>query len=563
MTPFNALIAAKLRMARHHVASVRSQSRLKVAVLTTAVVLIWAGAFAFFYLGFAWLLRFGGSGQGAFVFGELLLRQSLGIFTLIVFLLLIFSNILVAYATMYRAHEVVYLLHAPLDLRTFFYARFAECVVFSSWALAYLGSPMLLAYGISTGASPAYYAALLVFFPPFIVIPAALGAIIAILLVRVFPRAKAWVLFVVVTLGLGIFFLVAGNVLHQGTDDEQVIMSILEASARTQSPLLPSYWAAQGLMACGSHDFRQAGYLFLLLLSNAAFFLWVGGELAARQFYAGWSYLMGQDRQRIHEEGKGVLGQLERFLPWLPNPARVLTIKDIRLFWRDPTQWSQFVIFFGIMAVYIANLRLTGHQLNSPLWRSWIACMNMGAVCLILATLTSRFVFPLVSLEGRRFWVLRLAPLSLRQLVWQKFALSVATTSFFTVGLALLSGTMLRLDPLYFWLTVYSVALTNFALAGLAVGLGALYPTFTEDNPARIVSGMGGTLNLLLSVGYITIVVLIITLIMQWRVMELFDRPGLFWYALGGGLVTITALSAACVVLPMRTGLRNLEHTEF
>jgi len=563
VTAFLALLGAKLRIARHHVASVRHQSRLKVAVLSISAVAIWLGAFLLFYLGFAWLLRFGGSGQGAFVFGELLLRQSLGIFTLTVFLLLIFSNILVAFATLYRAHEIAWLVQAPLPVRTFFHARFVECVVFSSWALAYLGSPMLLAYGISTGAPPAYYLGILLFFPPFIVIPAALGAIITILLVRVFPRTRGWVLITVTVLALAVFFLVAGNMLRSSTDDEQLLMSILETTARTQSPLLPSYWAAQGLMACAVHDFRQAAWLLGLLVSNAVFFLWLAGELAARFFYPGWSWLVGQDRQRIHPEGRGLLGRLERLLPWLPDPVRVLTIKDVRLFWRDPTQWSQFVIFFGVMAVYIANLRLAGHQLDSPLWRSWIACMNVGAVCLILATLTSRFVFPLVSLEGRRFWILRLAPLSLRALVWQKFVLSVATTSGFTVGLALLSALMLRLDPLYFALTVYTVTLTNFALAGLAVGLGALYPNFHEDNPARIVSGMGGTLNLLLSVGYITAVVLAITLVMQWRVLDLFDRPGLFWYALGAGLAVVTLLSAACVWLPMRAGLRNLEHTEF
>jgi len=107
------------------------------------------------------------------------------------------------------------------------------------------------------------------------------------------------------------------------------------------------------------------------------------------------------------------------------------------------------------------------------------------------------------------------------------------------------------------------VVITNFGLSGLAVGLGALYPTFEEDNPARIVSGMGGTLNLLLSVGYIGWVVAAQTLILQWHVLERFTRPGLFEYALGGVVVFITLLSVLCTFLPIRLGMRNLERMEF
>ena len=43
----------------------------------------------------------------------------------------------------------------------------------------------------------------------------------------------------------------------------------------------------------------------------------------------------------------------------------------------------------------------------------------------------------------------------------------------------------------------------TFALNGLAVGLGVLYPNLKEANPDKIVSGFGGTLCLVLSSVYI------------------------------------------------------------
>ena len=56
---------------------------------------------------------------------------------------------------------------------------------------------------------------------------------------------------------------------------------------------------------------------------------------------------------------------------WLPLSTRMLIVKDLRVFRRDPVQWSQFVIFFGLLALYFLNIRR--FQYGEPL-RRW---MNM------------------------------------------------------------------------------------------------------------------------------------------------------------------------------------------
>lgn len=564
MSQVGTVLQAKRRMAHHQIASVRDESVLKIAVLTVSAFAMWFGAFYLFYRGFGWLIDFGGRGGPQFSFGDLLMSRLLSILGLALFFLLIFSNILVAFSTMYKSKEVVYLLQGPITYTQFFYARFVECVMFSSWSLAFLGSPLMLAYGLQTGASWLFYVATILFFIPYVVLPACAGALLTMILVRVFPRLKTKVIISLAVIGVGLFFLYITSIIRSTQISEDAFLpAFLNASARTQSVLLPSTWASEGVLAAAKYDLPRAGFLFMLLVSNALMALLVTGWLAGHLFYPGWSYLMGQDRQRFKPITKGLLNRATALLNPIRDPERSLIVKDIKLFWRDPTQWSQFVIFFGIMAIYIANLRNTSSFREEEMWRSWIACLNVGALTLILATLTSRFVFPLISLEGRRFWILGLAPLSYRQLVWQKFWLSVTTSSAFTVGLAMLSGYMLQLQPVYWALTVYSVIITNFGLSGLAVGLGTLYPTFTEDNPARIVSGMGGTLNLLLSVAYITFVVAAQIIVLQWNVLDLFSSQRWFWYALSGSVLFISALSLLCVFVPMRLGLRNLENMEF
>ncbi len=559
------IVHAKLRMGKHAIASVRNESKLKVGVITVCAVGFWFGAYLMFRHGFDYLVAFGGDLTGsARGIGSIVLVRMFGVLALAVFVMLVFSNILVAFSTLYRSREVQYLLHTPMTFRTFFIARFIECVAFSSWALAYLGTPLILAFGQTNGAPWFFYVAAAAYFIPYIALPAAMGALITLVLARIFPQLKMRMIVLLSVLAVGILFLYWSRAFTSTRLSEDTFLpALLDMSSQTQSPFLPSYWTSRGLLAAAAGNWRECVFHFLLLASNAMMALLVVAEVAQRIFYPGWSSLVGQERTRIRRPGRGPLGFLERMLRPIPNPTRVLVMKDIRLFWRDPTQWSQFVIFFGIMAVYTANLRNTMSHYQQEFWRSWIACLNIGACTLILATLTSRFVFPLVSLEGRRFWILGLAPLSFRRLVWQKFWLSVSTTSLFTVGLAVLSAYMLQLEPIYFALSVYSVVITNFGLAGLAVGLGTLYPNFQEDNPARIVSGMGGTLNFLLSVAYITIIVGGQTLILQWRVLGLYHSDRGFYAALVVVLFIVTAISAACAVVPIRLGLRNLNRMEF
>lgn len=565
MVQIAVIIMAKIRMARHAVGSVRNESKLKVGVISIFAVMLWITAFIFFLWGFDRMMGFGASlGGTARGIGSIIMARLLGILSLVIFFMLIFSNMLIAFSTLYRAREVPYLLLAPMRIRAFYVARFFECVTFSSWALAYLGSPLILAYGISIGAPLPFYLAAIVFFVPFVAVPAAFGSVGTMLLVRVFPRIKIRTIVLMGCLVILILFMYWRESLSATRLSEDTILpTLLDVTSQTQSPFLPSFWTTRGVLAAADRNYGECLFNFLLLVSNAMMALLIAAYLSDRIFYIGWSSLCGQDRTRRIPPGSGVLGKLETILRIVPNPGRALAIKDIKLFWRDPTQWSQFVLFFGLMGAYIANLRNATNYYQQEFWKSWVACLNIGASTLILATLTTRFVYPLVSLEGRRFWIVGMAPLSFNKVVWQKYWLSVSITLFFTVGLALLNGIMLRLEPIYFALTVYSVIITNFSLTGLAVGLGSLYPNFEEDNPARIVSGMGGTLTLLLSVAYLVIVVGIQTFILQWRVLNLFPTGGAFYLALVLGLCVITLVSIFSMFVPMRLGLRNLRRMEF
>ena len=141
-------------------------------------------------------------------------------------------------------------------------------------------------------------------------------------------------------------------------------------------------------------------------------------------------------------------GLLEKFAAnsFLARPdTRALAVKDMRMFWRDTTQWGQSVMFFGLLGAYIINLRNFTHQLTSPFWIHAVAFLNLGACAFNLASVTTRFVFPQFSLEGRRLWIIGLSPMGLPRVVKTKYWLASTASLVVTLGLVTLSCYLLRM----------------------------------------------------------------------------------------------------------------------
>jgi len=510
MNPTLAVWHAKTRITRNIVQNAHKESKLKISVVAVFALGLWLAMFAASYNGLDFIRSFGSIGQ--FVIVEILSLLSLASF-----FMLVFSNILIGFSTMYTSDEASFLLGMPISYGGLYAARFIECVTFSSWAVLFLGSPFILSYGAVLDAPWQFYAAAAVYAGPFILIPALLGSSITVALTRIFPRLRLRTLTLAIIAVTGLFFVYLRQRFDVGRiTDERLLAVMLDMMAGTQSPFLPSFWAASGLLAAAERYWGGTLYYFGLLLSNALM-LWVATQwIVERLYFPGYS-LLKSATHRGGVAGHGLLGRIDGIFTGLPVRLRSLVVKDIRMFWRDISQWSQFLLFFGLMTLYVVNIRASTSYLDVPVWRAAVSWLNFAAAALILATLTTRFVFPLLSLEGRRFWILGLAPVSVRFIIWQKFFLSTTTSLLFTLTVIVLSNIRLEVSGPVMALTCSSMVMMNFALNGLAIGLGATYPNFREDNPARIVSGMGGTLTFVLSIAYLLIAVMPQAVVIQLR----------------------------------------------
>ncbi len=336
-----------------------------------------------------------------------------------------------------------------------------------------------------------------------------------------------------------------------------------------QFALLPSYWLSSGVLQWSEGALGGAGFFALVLHSHSMFFGCLVFTRMGSLFYDAssivqsrgsvfwqWTWLRNLcQRRRTFNRARGLVERAVGMLRMVPSDIRALLVKDIRVFWRDTTQWGQTLVLFGLLSAYIMNLRHFSHQLTNPFWVHLVSYLNLGACSLNLATLTTRFVYPQFSLEGKRLWIVGLAPLGLVRVVKTKYWLASLASLCVTLGLILLSCRMLKMPAartLYF---AVAVTLMTFTLNGLAVGLGALYPNFKEENPSKIVSGFGGTFCLVLSFLYIVTSVTLLAIGSPWSWTRL-GESSFVWPM--GSWVGFGVLSGLLGWMPLRLGLRKV-----
>lgn len=559
------LLAWRLRQALRPPRGGGARAAARAVVLAGTGVVLWLGLFAFFrrLLGFIGE-NFPETGEQAWIHSYIF-----SVYFLVLLVMLAISNGVLLYGAVFRSRETAFLLAEPVRPDALYFYKIAETLGFSSWAFALLGTPLLAAYGVQTGRPAAFYPLSLVLLPPFLLLPAAVASVAVLLLVRFLPRSRRRVLLLLAMVLAAAVVIFAVRLRAAGPPRGVVtyewVQKVFHRLGFTQSPLLPSHWMGVAVQAAGD-DAGRFGFFLLELSAQALFALVVSGRLA--EAFLAEAYSLAQGRRDLRRRWlPWTLGLLEgvaaRALRPFPTAEAELVLKDVRSFLRDPVQWAQFLLFFGLLGLYFANLRSLSYNLDDPYWQNLLAFLNLSACCFTLATFTSRFVYPLLSLEGARLWVLGLAPISRRRIVGAKFAFSVLGSLCLSLPLVVLSDVMLRMPPLLLILHLYLIGGVCLGLSGISVGLGAFAPRLREDDPSRIVSGFGGLVNLLVSLGFVLLVIFLVAVpchFLQARgTLLLADRiPGWLW----GSLALATAAFGAAATVPLAAGAHRFERME-
>ncbi len=483
------LLAPKWQMARHRV-----RRRQPGDLRRTAVVALLGAGFwtAVYLLALKLLVYF----RGAEDIGDLLAGKLLSMILMSFMSILLLSNTIAALSNFFLARDLDQLAAAPVHPWALYRARLVETAMYSSWMVALLLVPLLAAYGRAYHGGVVFPLFASVVFLPFLCIPAAAGSAVTLLLVNVFPARRTRDLLSVIAAlavaGLVVLFRAARPEQLARPEGFQNFMQFIAALDAPSSPWLPSEWVSEAVMGWLQRDLHWSPMLRLWGL--AAILVLIGGVLHARGWARGFSQAQEGANRRGANNGAKLL--LERLVSPLSPLRQQLVLKELRVFARDSTQWSQLVMLAVLLVVYVANVRylpLSGEGMTALL-RNVIPFLNLALAGFVLASIAARFVFPSVSLEGRALWLLRSSPLSMRDLLWAKFWVGAVPLLLLSLVLVGATNAMLGVRTFVHIVSLTAIVAMVFPLTAMALAFGTFYPQFDTENAAQIPTSFGGLL---------------------------------------------------------------------
>lgn len=499
--------------------------------------------------------------------GDYLIRIGLSWLFLTFISFLAFSGIVAALSTFFLSDDLRLILAAPVAARRLFMARFTRTVAQAGWMVVVFLLPVLSGMAFAKCAPWSFVLTATLTVVPFVVIPVGLGSITTLLLVNVFPARRARDILML----MGLVFAVSIVLLLRFIQPERLLRvesmpEVTDFFAQLQSPvtpLLPSFWAGEALFAGlqGGRDLLHIGALW----STAAAVIVMVGWAFERWHFTGFS--KAQEARKARFTQWRVLDRAVGVLP-MPQVRKHLLIKDLKVFLRDVSQWSQLLLLLALMLVYLYNFRVLDLEripYMSGFLKNVYAFLNLAMAGFVMSTVTVRFVFPSVSAEGAAFWIIRTAPISLRDFLWSKFWTGLVPILLLSEILIVSGNELLGVDPFLKRMSAAAIVFMAFALVGLATGLGARYPRFAADNPSQVAGSYGGVAFMILAVLFILVMIVMLGwpsslyLLAQFRNRALTTREEIFIAIMFAAAAT---LSIATFIGGMRSGVRALQEMD-
>ncbi len=498
--------------------------------------------------------------------GDYLLRLGLSWLFLTFLSFLAFSGVVTALSIFFLSEDLRLLLAAPVSAGRLFHARFLRTVGQASWMVVVFLAPVLAGIGAGRCAPAIFYVAAVITLVPFAVIPVALGTGVTLLLVNVFPARRARDILML----MGLLFAASLVLLMRFIQPEELmrVESLPDLTgffATMQSPvtpLLPSFWAGETLFASlrGGHDLLHVGALWTTAL-GLTLVLRAANE---RWHFAGFS--RAQEARKARLTRFQVVDRVVHRLP-LSVVRRHLLVKDLKVFLRDVSQWSQLLLLLALVLIYLYNFRvldLDRIPYMSGVIKNVYGFVNLGMAGFVMATIAVRFVFPAVSAEGAAFWIIRAGPVSMHDFLWSKFWTGFVPVFILTEGLTITANEFLGIDPFLKVVAAAAIVFMSLALVGLATGLGARYPRFNAENASQVAGSYGGVAFMIVAVFFVIVMIVLLGwpsslyLLGRARVRSP-TMLRLFLMALS--LLAAAVLSVATCWFSMRSGVRALEQT--
>lgn len=472
----------------------RSVVRLFTYLLVIAVFLF--GTYFLFNRIFSFLLNYEEIGFG-------MIYRIFSLMFSMFFALLLMSSIISSISTFFKTRELEFLFSTPINVSSLFFTKLVENGFYASWATAIISFPLIIALGQTFNAPFSFYILSIIDFLILVVISTSIGLILTFLLSGYFLRHSTGgvvliIVLIAIAIGLMIFFGKAPQIFNlPQTANLQEVNNYIASLEVEQFKYLPSGFAAQAIFNRLGNINNISQYIPLVIYILAIIPLILISMLMYRKKFISFSNINIKKKKKLPN----------RMLPNNITGNRIIPMliqKDILMFLRNPSQWGQSLIFLTLLAFYIFSLIRSPMYFKTPFFTYIIAFANMGFSAYISATLSVRFIFPIISLEGKSFDIIRM------HIPIKAYFISKLLFNFFVVlilGEILVLGTnlFLALDSTVIMLSTAVIFILSIGITFINIGIGAIFPEFTESNPSKIASGFGGIIAAIFSLTYVGI----------------------------------------------------------
>jgi len=495
--------------------------------------------------------------------GPILVVKLLSMVFLTFLAMLIFSNVITSFSTVYFSFDLPFLLSTPLPFRSIFGIKFLETSIYSSWMVVLAFSPFLLAYGKTYSLKFLFYLQVIFVLIPFLVAAAGVGVIFSLILMHFFPTRKTRdILLILAVFSGGGLYLLFRFLRPERLVKPEAMGSVLNYLAMIRAPtlkFLPSFWITQAVAFATYGDFLGYIQFFSIIFLVAIALVLISLLLASRTYYSNWAAAQEGTSQSLRKDRIGkVIGFIFK---GFSRQVRALIEKDTKLFFRDTSQWSQLFLLGALVIVYLFNVYKL--PLDTVYLKSLISFLNIGLTGFVLAALALRFVYPAVSLEGSSFWIIQSSPLSLRKFLKEKFWISFFPLMILGGFLVLVSNLFLKADIFFTFLSLGSVEVMVAGLTSLALGMGAIYPKFYVENISQIESSLGGVLFMIYALFYVGIIIALEALPVRSYFQYTFGlKESFYWPAIAIIIAAFIIVNLIVIWLPFHLGKKALLNYE-
>ncbi|RMG44457.1 MAG: hypothetical protein D6719_01785 [Candidatus Dadabacteria bacterium] len=476
----------------------------------------------------------------------------LGLLLLLLLIMLLFSNCIHALGAMFLSKDLDLVLSSPIGPAQFFYGKFIDTFLSSSWMALIFGTPAIVAFGVAYHVDPVFYFLAAIILLPYFALPVSLSILTVTIFARVIPihRTREIILGVAILAVIALYFITrAINPGDTSYTDLTDILHIVSLASIPHTIWSPSYWTAVSISEL--LEGRGTDFIPYVVMLYATFIAATSlAYILFRLFYQDAYSAAHNTKSTFRLESKRSQQRLILLTPFLSRPFRAVLAKEYKLFARDMTQTIQLMLLIGLCVIYLYNFRiLNGTSAISESarvwWQGFLVIANIAMGGFVITAVCTRFVYPSVSSEGRSYWILQTSPLSTHDLLRAKFwcwLVPIATISsfIFSSGAFAIDAAphIIVLNALASWIMCYGIV-------GLAVGLGAVFATFNWEHTSQLSASFGALVFMLSSAIIIFVNMIPAALLIFLRTLRETGHnfPAFDWYL----SVTICALLLAVI----------------